>query len=149
MHSVYLLVNLMGTKTKQWVVIDDGTAYPEVFNKIVVAKAIERILNNMERMGILPKRDGEIDRYMALIEAKRVLKYEIAETTMIEDGKCPEGKMWTGTRNIGHFACLKCPHLREDGREATKPGTRGTYKYKWLCGILIREVMVARRMADR
>ncbi len=147
MHTIYLLVDMNGTKTKQWIITDGTILYPEIFKKRDVAQAIQRILNDMVRNRTIKTSDTPA---ITLVEAKRALKDEIAATIMVEDGKCPDGRMWTGERDIGYFACLKCPHLRADGHEMVDAGRRGRkYQYKWLCGVLIREVMVARKMADR
>jgi hypothetical protein len=136
----------MGMKTKQWIVTDGTVPYPEIFRKLEVAKAIERILNKMEGRKAIVKRGGETDYFLALVEAKKALKDEVAETIMVEEGKCPEGRMWNGERDIGHFACLKCPHLRPDEGPL---GPDRKSRFHWLCGVLLREVMVARKMADR
>ena len=143
--EVYLLVNMLGTKTRQWVIVAAGRAFPEVHTNLGLAKAVAWNISRATSMqaDMAPK---DREKAWAKIQAKIVK--EIAATIVVEKGKCPQGRMNLGSFDLGFEACLKCPHLRVGEYQESGLG-EFSYKGKWECGAVLQEVRVARKLADR
>jgi hypothetical protein len=144
--EVYLLVNIHGTKTKQWVVVGAGRAFPEVIANLEVAKRMAWLLG---RATSLKSDIGVKDREKAWKDAEKALVGEIKRSISVEKSKCPQGRMWTGMDDIGFTACVRCLHLREDRDRFRVAPEMGTGVPAWECGAILQEVRVARKLADR
>jgi len=144
--EVYLLVNLSGTKTRQWVLVAAGRAFPEVFTRLGLAKAVAWCISKETTM----QADlSERDRGKVLERVKAKILKEIEGTISVERGRCPQGRMSLGAFDLGFEACLKCPHLRVG---EARPGPAGKPSVRdglWECGAILQQVIVARRLADR
>jgi hydroxyacyl-ACP dehydratase HTD2-like protein with hotdog domain len=150
MSDVFGLVSLLGTKIHSWVIVDGDYTYPEVFTNLAVAKGVCRALSLLGRQGAIRKKRGKPDYDIALVEARKILYDEIKATIPIAEEGCPDGRMWNGERQIGHWACLRCSHLRYDGVNVFKMKNGLNHeKHEWMCGKVLREAMVARKLADR
>jgi len=139
--DVYLLVNHNGTKTKQWVIVWNGEAFPTIFiNREVAVQMAEKLTKMTGR--------GERNVFWEIAECELV--DDIASSISVVPGKCPLGRMWTGGNEIGFYACPKCAHLKRDmGGGAARLGSFHKARARWECGQLLQEVMVARKLADR
>lgn len=143
--EVYLLVNMLGTKTKQWVVVAAGRAFPDVQTNLGLAKAMAwHISKETSMQSDLSTQNRE--KAWAKVQAK-IIK-EIEATIVVKEGKCPEGRMNLGAFHLGFEACLKCSHLRV-GEYQYSGQEEASYKGKWECGAVLQEVRIARKLADR
>jgi hypothetical protein len=149
MPEVFGLVSLLGTKTHSWVIVDGDYTYPEVFKNLDVAKGVDRALSLLGRQRAIRKKRGKPDYETALVEARKTLVAEIKATIPIAEEGCPDGRMWNGEKQIGHWACLRCPHLRHEGSHDVRMKNMLLGVHDWMCGKVLREAMVARRLADR
>jgi hypothetical protein len=144
--EIFLLINSLGTKTRQWVVVANGRAFPEVLINHGLARAIAWYISKATSMQAdMALKDRE--KVWAKIQAK-IIK-EIAATIVVEKGKCPQGKMSLGGFDLGFEACLKCSHLRMGEYQARSWGKTVTPCGKWECGAVFQEVRIARKLADR
>lgn len=146
--EVYLLVNRDGTKTKQWIIVANGRAFPEVLTNLEVAVRMAWLIAKGTSMN---SDIGDKSRKKAWEDAERALVSEVAPSLSVP--KCPEGRWWNGMEDIGFNACVRCPHLKEDkdrlrGRSTVQDFSVPT-EHLWECGKVIQEVKVARRLADR
>ena len=144
--EVYLLVNSLGTKTNQWVIVANGRSFPDVLTNLGLAKAVAwGISRETSMQSDMPLKDRE--KVWAKARA-RIVK-EIEKTVSVEKGKCPLGRMWTGAIDIGFETCLTCSHLRMGEARAERPRRSFIPDGRWECGAVLQEVLVARRLADR
>lgn len=143
--EVYLLVHMLGTKTKQWVVVAAGRAFLDVLTNLGLAKAMAWNISRETSMqaDISPK-----DREKVWAKAQAKIVKEIEATIVVEKGKCPQGRMNLGAFALGFEACLKCPHLRVGEYQHSGLG-KSSYVGRWECGAVLQEVRIARKLADR
>lgn len=137
----YLLINEHGTKTKQWVIVANGRAFPEVLTHRIVAK---RMAMHLSRGTLMRSDMGELLRKEAWEKAESEIILEIRRSISVEKGNCPVGKMWNGFEDVGFRACLRCSHLQEDRNRPPDP----MIPMRWECGAVLRQVQVARKIGE-
>lgn len=137
----YLLTNEHGTKTKQWVIVANGRAFPEVLTHRVVAK---RMAMHLSRGTLMNSDIGDLLRKEAWEKAEEDIISEIRRSISVENGGCPLGKMWNGFEDVGFRACLRCSHLQVDTDRQSDP----MIPIRWECGAIMREIRVARKIGE-
>lgn len=145
--EVYMMVNRHGTKTKQWVLVSNGRAFPEILKNLEVADRMARLIFKETATNSRVRKVRLEDVWE---RAEQALVSEIAASLSVP--KCPDGRWWNGAKEIGFHACVRCPHLKVDEdrpRGSSVQDFRISEKPAWECGLLIQEVRVARRLADR
>ncbi len=138
----YLLVNMLGTKTKQWVIVENGEAFPTIFNNREVVLEMVRKIEGAAR------RSRDHQRQVIWEIAECELVDDISHDISVEAGKCPLGNITFSPVHLGYYACLKCTHLKMDPDGLAVRGLHRA-RAKWECGQILREVRVARKLADR